>query len=144
MDAAYSWIKVLHILSLISWMAGLLYLPRLFVYHAEAGAFSPQAETFKVMELRLQRAIMLPAMLATWGSGLYLAINGGFFQTSWWIYVKLLLVVLMSGVHGFLGKTRKDFAAGDIKHGPDFYRVINEVPTILMIFIVILVVLKPF
>jgi putative membrane protein len=144
MDVAYSWVKILHILSLISWMVGLLYLPRLFVYHAQAGAFSPQAETFKIMELRLQRAIMLPAMIATWGSGLYLAINGGFFHSGWWIYAKLALVLGLSGLHGFLGRTRKDFAAGQISHGPDFYRVINEVPTLGMILIVILVVLKPF
>jgi putative membrane protein len=144
MDVAYSWIKVLHIVSVISWMVGLLYLPRLFVYHAEAGAFSPQAETFKIMELRLQRAIMLPAMIVTWASGLYLAINGGFFESAGWIYAKLLLVLGLSGVHGFLGKTRKDFASGHIGHGPDFYRVINEIPTLFLISIVILVVLKPF
>ncbi|WP_020173978.1 protoporphyrinogen oxidase HemJ [Methyloferula stellata] len=144
MDVVYSWIKILHIVSLISWMVGLFYLPRLFVYHAEAGAASPQAETFKVMELRLQRIIMLPAMLATWASGLYLAINGGFFESSGWIYAKLLLVLGLSGLHGFLGKTRKDFAMGYIGHSPEFYRVINEIPTLLLIFIVILVVLKPF
>jgi protoporphyrinogen IX oxidase len=144
MDAAYAWIKILHIVSVISWMSGLLYLPRLFVYHAEAGANSPQAKTFKVMELRLQRVIMLPAMLATWASGLYLAINGGFFQSSGWIYAKLLLILALSGLHGFLGKTRKDFAVGNIDHSPDFYRVINEIPTLFMILIVILVVLKPF
>ena len=120
MDTAYSWIKVLHLLSLISWMVGLLYLPRLFVYHAEAGAHSPQAETFKIMELRLQRAIMLPAMLVTWASGLYLAINGNYFHTGWWIYAKLLLVLGLSGLHGYLGKTRKDFAEGQIRHSPDF------------------------
>jgi putative membrane protein len=144
MDTAYLWIKVLHLLSLISWMVGLLYLPRLFVYHAAAGAFSPEAKTFQIMELRLQRAIMLPAMLVTWASGLYLAINGGFFHSGWWIYVKLLLVVGMSGLHGFLGKTRKDFAAGKSVHSSNFYRVINEVPTLGLIFIVMLVVLKPF
>ncbi len=144
MDGAYSWIKILHILSIISWMVGLLYLPRLFVYHAEAGAHSAQAETFKIMELRLQRGIMLPAMIAAWATGLYLAINGGFFHSGWWIYVKLAFVLGLSGLHGFLGKTRKDFAAGHIAHGPDYYRVINEVPTLGMIFIVILVVLKPF
>jgi protoporphyrinogen IX oxidase len=144
MDVAYSWIKILHIVSLISWMVGLLYLPRLFVYHAEAGAASPQAETFKIMELRLQRVIMLPAMLVTWASGLYLAINGGFFESGGWIYAKLLLVLGLSGLHGFLGKTRKDFAIGHIAHTPDFYRVINEIPTLFLILIVILVVLKPF
>jgi putative membrane protein len=143
MDTAYLWIKVLHLLSLISWMVGLLYLPRLFVYHAQVGAHSPQAETFKVMELRLQRAIMLPAMLMTWASGLYLAINGNYFHTGWWIYAKLLLVLGLSGLHGFLGKTRKDFAEGHIRHSPDFYRVINEVPTLGLILIVILVILKP-
>jgi putative membrane protein len=144
MDTAYAWIKILHLLSLISWMAGLFYLPRLFIYHVEAGAGSPQAETFKVMDLRLQRAIMLPAMLATWASGLYLAINGGFFETSGWIYAKLGLVLILSGLQGFLGKTRKDLAAGRFTHSSGFFRLINEVPTVCLIGIVILVILKPF
>jgi putative membrane protein len=125
-------------------MVGLFYLPRLFVYHVEAGPYSPQAETFKLMELRLQRQIMLPAMVATWASGLYLAINGGFFQSSGWIYAKLLCVLALSGLHGYLGKTRKDFARGHIVHSSGFYRGINEIPTILLIGIVILVILKPF
>jgi protoporphyrinogen IX oxidase len=144
MDIAYSWVKILHIVALISWMVGLFYMPRLFVYHALAGAASPQAETFKLMELRLQRIIMLPAMLVTWASGLYLAINGGYFLQSGWIYAKLLLVLGLSGLQGFLGKTRKDFDAGHIGHTADFYRVINEIPTVFLILIVILVVLKPF
>jgi len=144
MDTAYLWVKILHLISLISWMVGLLYLPRLFVYHAESGLASPQAQTFKIMELRLQRVIMLPAMLATWASGLFLAINGGYFHTGGWIYAKLLLVLILSGLHGFLGTTRKNLANGENRHSPDFFRVLNEVPTLCMIVIVILVVLKPF
>jgi len=144
MDTAARWVLILHIISVISWMVGLLYLPRLFVYHVESGLSSPQAQTFKIMELRLQRVIMLPAMLATWGSGLFLAINLGYLQSGGWIYAKLLLVLALSGLHGFLGKTRKDLAHGENTRSADFFRIINEVPTLCLILIVILVVLKPF
>ena len=139
----YPWIKVLHILALIAWMAGMLYLPRLFVYHAAAPTGSPQAETFKVMERRLMRAIMLPAMLVTWATGLLLAYEGGFF-TAGWLHSKLLLVVLMSGLHGYFSKLRKVFAEDANRRPGRFFRIINEVPTLLLIGIVILVVLKPF
>jgi protoporphyrinogen IX oxidase len=139
----YLWIKALHVIAVIAWMAGMLYLPRLFVYHCEAEAGSKQSETFKVMERRLLRAIMNPAMIVTWLAGLYLAWAGQFF-TAGWLHGKLLLVVLLSGVHGFCSRCVKDFAADRNTRSQKFYRIINEVPTVLMIGIVILVVVKPF
>jgi protoporphyrinogen IX oxidase len=139
----YEWIKALHIIAVISWMAGMLYLPRLFVYHCDAEAGSKQSETFKIMERRLLRAIMSPAMLVTWLAGLYLAWSGHWFSSGW-LHVKLLLVILMSGAHGFLIRCTKDFAADRNRRSQRFYRFINEVPTLLMIAIVILVVVKPF
>jgi len=140
----YEWIKALHVIAVISWMAGMLYLPRLFVYHCEAEAGSKQSETFKVMERRLLKAIINPAMIVTWLAGLYLAWAGHWFFTSWWIYGKLVLVLLLSGVHGFFVRWVRDFAADRNQRSQKFYRVINEVPTVLMIGIVILVVVKPF
>ena len=143
MSDSYLWIKALHVIAVIAWMAALLYLPRLFVYHAAAPVGSPQSEIFKVMERRLQRAIMLPAMLIVWATGFYLAWRGGWFVAGW-LHSKLLLVVALSGVHGFLGKLRKDFAADSNSRSQRFYRILNEVPTVLMVLIVILVVVKPF
>ena len=139
----YEWIKALHIIAVIAWMAGMLYLPRLFVYHCEAEPGSRQSETFKVMERRLLKAIINPAMIVTWLAGLYLAWAGHWFA-SHWMHVKLLLVLALSGVHGFFVRWVKDFAADRNRKSQKFYRVINEVPTLLMIGIVILVVLKPF
>ena len=106
----YPWFKAFHIIAVIAWMAGMLYLPRLFVYHCEAEAGSKQAETFKVMERRLLRAIINPAMVATWTFGLWLAWDGGFLRDGWF-HAKLLLVVVLSGVHGFLARCVRDFAA---------------------------------
>ncbi len=137
------WIKVLHIASIIAWMAGMLYLPRLFVYHSEAPKGSDQARTFEVMERRLMRFIMLPALLAVWASGLILAAHGGFFHSGW-LHVKLLLVLVISGLHGYFGRLRKDFATDANQHSPRFFRIINEIPTVLMLGIIILVVFKPF
>ena len=141
----YDWIKALHIISVIAWMAGMLYLPRLFVYHCAASPGSVQSETFKVMERRLLRGIINPAMIATWVFGLWLAweLPGGFARAHW-LHAKLALVIVMSGVHGLLARYRRDFAADRNRHSEKFYRIINEVPTILMIGIVLLVVLKPF
>ncbi|HEY0569573.1 MAG TPA: protoporphyrinogen oxidase HemJ [Xanthobacteraceae bacterium] len=138
----YDWLKVFHIISLIAWMAGMLYLPRLFVYHAVAEIGSPQSETFKVMERRLLRAIINPAMIATWIFGLWLAWQGGFLRAPW-LHGKLALVLLLSAVHGLFARWVKDFAADRNRHSQRFYRIINEVPTVLMIGIVILVVIKP-
>jgi putative membrane protein len=139
----YEWIKALHVIAVISWMAGMLYLPRLFVYHCEAEIGSKQSETFKVMERRLLRAIINPAMIVTWLAGLYLAWAGNWLSHPW-LHVKLLLVVLLSGVHGFFARCVKDFAADRNQRSQKFYRIINEVPTVLMIGIVILVIVKPF
>jgi protoporphyrinogen IX oxidase len=143
-DLVYEWIKALHVIAVIAWMAGMLYLPRLFVYHCEAEAGSRQSETFKVMERRLLKAIINPAMVVTWLAGLYLVWAGHWLVQSWWIYAKLVLVLILSGVHGLFARWVKDFAADRNRRSQKFYRVINEVPTILMIGIVILVVVKPF
>ena len=139
----YSWIKALHILAVISWMAGMLYLPRLMVYHAMAAAGSAQSETFKVMERRLLKAIINPAMAVTWLAGLWLAWSGGWFAAGWF-HAKLALVLVLSGVHGMLSRWVRDFAADRNTRSAKFYRIANEVPTLLMAGIVILVVVKPF
>lgn len=139
----YEWLAAFHVIAAIAWMAGLLYLPRLFVYHCEAEPGSRQSETFKVMERRLLKAIMTPAMIATWLLGLWLAWEGGWFKAGWF-HGKLVLVVGLSAAHGLFARWVKDFAADRNRHSQKFYRIINEVPTVLMIAIVILVVVKPF
>jgi len=139
----YEWLKAFHIIAVIAWMAGMLYLPRLFVYHCEADAGSRQSETFKVMERRLLRAIMNPAMIVTWLLGLWLAWKGNWFAAPW-LHLKFALVFAMSGVHGMLSRYVKDFAADRNRKSQKFYRIINEVPTALMILVVLLAVLKPF
>ncbi|WP_182087212.1 protoporphyrinogen oxidase HemJ [Aureimonas sp. ME7] len=137
------WVKSLHILAVISWMAGMLYLPRLFVYHTEAGVGSAQAETFKVMERRLMRGIINPAMIVTWVAGLWLAYEVYAFRGGW-LHAKLLFVVLLSGVHGYLSASRKRFERDEITKTSRHWRIVNEVPALLMVAIVILVVVKPF
>ena len=139
----YEWLKAFHIIAVIAWMAGMLYLPRLFVYHCEADVGSIQSETFKVMERRLLRVIINPAMIATWVLGLWLAWSGDFLKAPW-LHGKLVLVLAMSGVHGMLSRYVKDFAADRRRKSQKFFRIINEVPTVLMILIVILAVVKPF
>ena len=139
----YLWLKAFHIIAVIAWMAGMLYLPRLFVYHCEAEIGSKQSETFKVMERRLLRAIINPAMVATWVLGLWLAWEGGFFKSGW-LHGKLLLVLILSGMHGLLSRCVREFAEDRNIHSQKFYRIVNEIPTVLMIGIVILVVVKPF
>jgi putative membrane protein len=144
----YGWVKALHIIAVIAWMAGMLYLPRLFVYHCAAEKGSVESETFKVMERRLLRAIINPAMIATWVLGLSLAWLGPDSHYGWfaspWLQAKLVFVVILSALHGFFSSWVKAFAADSNQHSRRFYRVINEIPTILMIVIVILAVLKPF
>jgi protoporphyrinogen IX oxidase len=142
MSNAYLWVKVLHILAVISWMAGMLYLPRLFVYHAGSVPGSAQAATFAVMERRLMRVIMLPAMLVTWATGLALATQGGFFAAGW-LHGKLALVLALSVLHGYFSKLRKNFAEDKNRRETRFFRMINEVPALLMAGIVVLVVFKP-
>ena len=139
----YEWIKALHVIAVISWMAGMLYLPRLFVYHCEADAGSPQSETLKVMERRLLKAIINPAMVVSWLAGLYLAWAGHWLSAGWF-HGKLLLVLILSGIHGLFSRWVKDFANDRNHRSQKFYRIINEVPTILMIGIVVLVIVKPF
>ena len=139
----YLWIKALHIIAVIAWMAAMLYLPRLMVYHAMAEVGSATSETFKVMERRLLKAIATPAMIVTWLAGLVLIYEGGWIASPW-LHLKLVLVLAMSAIHGLLARWVRDFAADANTRTAKFYRIINEVPTVLMIGIVILVVLKPF
>lgn len=139
----YLWLKALHVIAVISWMAGMLYLPRLFVYHAGVPAGSPQSETFKVMERRLLKAIINPAMVVSVVLGLWLAWDGDWFRAGW-LHGKILLVVLMLGVHGMLAGGVRRFAGDRNTRTQRYFRVLNEVPTVLLIGIVILVVVKPF
>ena len=139
----YLWLKAFHVVAMVAWMAGMLYLPRLFVYHCEAEAGSKQSETYKVMEWRLLKAIINPAMAVTWLAGLYLAWSGHWYMSGWF-HAKFALVIVLSGVHGFFSRWVKDFAADRNTRNQKFYRIINEVPTVLMIGIVILVIVKPF
>lgn len=140
---AYLWLKVLHVLAIVSWMAGLLYLPRLFVYHVDAPKGSQQSETFKVMERRLLRAIMTPAMIVAWTSGLAIAWQQQFFSHGWF-HGKLALVALLTSVHVWLSMAVKSFAEDRNDKSGVYFRVLNEVPTLLMIGIVIFVIVKPF
>jgi protoporphyrinogen IX oxidase len=139
----YSWLLALHIIAVIAWMAGMLYLPRLYVYHAKAKPGSELSETFKVMERRLLRAIINPAMIAAWALGLLLAWQGHHWGEGWF-HAKLGLLVCMQLVHAGYARWRRQFAADANRHGDRFYRVMNEVPTALLILIVLLAVLKPF
>ena len=139
----YEWIKALHIIAVIAWMAGMLYLPRLMVYHCAAEVGSVQSETFKVMERRLLKAIINPAMIVTWLAGLWLVYEGGWYRAGWFD-AKFALVLAMSAMHGFLVRWVRDFAEDRNLRPARFYRIANEVPTVLMIGIVILVVVKPF
>lgn len=138
----YLWLKAFHIIAVIAWMAGMLYLPRLFVYHCDAPVGSRQSETFKVMERRLFKAIINPAIVTAWILGLYLAWEGDWFSSPWF-HAKLTLAVIMSGLHGFYSRWLRAFAEDRNTHSAKFFRIMNEVPTVLMIGIVILVVIKP-
>jgi putative membrane protein len=141
----YLWLKAAHVVAVIAWMAGMLYLPRLFVYHCEAEPGSKQSETFKVMERRLLRYITTPAMLASWVLGLALAFSGVIdWPRDGWFHAKLILVVALSAYHGALAKWTRDFALDRNAHSARFYRIANEVPTLLMIGIVILAIVRPF
>lgn len=141
----YLWIKALHIIAVIGWMAGMLYLPRLFVYHCETAPGSAESERFKVMERKLLRMIINPAMIAVWILGLTLSFLPA--TDAWhqhWFHAKFTLVIVMSGVHGLYASWVKRFARDANTHTQRFYRLWNEVPTVLMVAIVILVVVKPF
>ncbi len=139
----YLWVKALHVIAIIAWMAGLLYLPRLFVYHTKAPAGSTEAETFKVMERRLLKAIMNPAMIVAWLAGLWLAWTTSAW-TEGWFHLKLTLVVILSAYHMWLGAKRRAFEADANRISERGWRFLNEVPTLLMIGIVIAVIVRPF
>ncbi|HEY5216315.1 MAG TPA: protoporphyrinogen oxidase HemJ [Pseudolabrys sp.] len=138
----YLWLKAFHIIAVISWMAGLLYLPRLFVYHTMAKPGSEQSETFKVMERRLLKYIMLPAMIVSWGLGIAMILQGHLLTVPWF-QAKLVAVLALSAMHGLLSRGTRDFSLNRNRHTQKFFRIVNEIPTILMIAIVLLVVLKP-
>jgi putative membrane protein len=141
----YPWIKAFHIISLIAWMAAMFYLPRLYVYHCQVAVGSAESERFKVMERRLLKQIMTPAMIATWVFGILLVLTPGIITwTEGWWYVKLVSVILLTGFHGAMSKWRKDFLNDRNRRPERFYRIANEVPTVLMFVIVIMVVVKPF
>jgi len=142
-DGFYPWAKAIHVIAVIAWMAGMLYLPRLFVYHVEAVKGSAQSETFKVMERRLLRGIINPAMTVTWMFGLWLAWKGFGFQGGW-LHAKILAVLLLSALHGYLAGALRKFADDRNEKPARHWRIVNEIPTLLMIVIVVLVVVKPF
>ncbi|MBK8007629.1 MAG: protoporphyrinogen oxidase HemJ [Rhizobiales bacterium] len=137
------WIKALHIIAVISWMAALLYLPRLLVYHCSASKGSIQSETFKIMERRLLKAIALPAMIVTWLAGLWRVYETGAWRSGW-MHAKFVLVLALSAAHGMQAKWVREFAADANARPERFYRLVNEIPTLLMIGIVVLAVVKPF
>jgi putative membrane protein len=139
----YLWLKAAHVIAIIAWMAGMLYLPRLFVYHCDAPAGSVQSETFKIMERRLLKGIINPAMIAAWLLGLWLAWDGGWFSSGW-LHVKLAAVLAMSGLHGYFSRAVRAFAQDRNTRSSAHWRLMNEVPTLLLIVIVIMVIVKPF
>ncbi len=145
LTALYPWTKSLHIISMVAWMAGMFYLPRLFVYHCDTKPGSSDSERFKVMEYRLLRQIINPAMAATWVFGILLVLTPGVIDWSagWW-YVKLTCVLLLSGLHGAMSKWRREFMEDRNTRSHRFYRIANEVPTLLLVVIVIMVIVRPF
>lgn len=141
----YLWLKSIHIISVVCWMAGLFYLPRLFVYHTKTKAQSEASLMFQTMERKLARIIMLPSLVMTWGTGVaLLCVPGMWVSPMGWIHLKFFLVILLSGFHGFLIRCLKDFARDQNRHSEGFFRIINEAPIFFLILIVFLVVLKPF
>ena len=141
----YDWIKAVHIMAVIAWMAGLFYLPRLFVYHVERATVGSELDTtFQIMEEKLLRVIMNPAMIVAWIAGLVLISLGAFDWGAAWSWIKIVCVILMTGTHGWMGTRRKEFAAGTNSRSGRTYRLFNEVPTVLMLFIVVAVVVRPF
>jgi putative membrane protein len=142
---AYPWLKAFHVISVIAWMAGMLYLPRLYVYHCDVAPGSAESERFKVMERRLLKQIINPAMMATWTFGFLLVLTPGVISWHWgWWDVKFASVLLLSAFHGNLSKWRREFLEDRNVRPQRFYRVANEVPTLLMIIIVIMVIVRPF
>jgi putative membrane protein len=144
MEDYFLWYKALHILAVISWMAAMLYMPRLFVYHTRAEAGSEMDKTFQLMERKLFRVIMTPAMIVTYIFGILVAYIYGMEALGIWFHIKMLAVVVLTAFHGIMAKWRKDFANGNNKHSERFYRMVNEIPAIFMIIAVIMVIVKPF
>ncbi|MEK9799756.1 MAG: protoporphyrinogen oxidase HemJ [Alphaproteobacteria bacterium] len=140
----YLYVKALHIIAAVSWMAGLLYLPRLFVYHADTDIGSVRAETFKVMERRLLKAIMNPAMIATFGFGIWMLYLNPSLLLEGWMHVKIVCVLAMAGCHGIFGRIRWQLENDQTPYSSKAYRIWNEVPTVLLIVIVIMAVVEPF
>ena len=141
----YLWFLAFHLISVMFWMAGMYYLPRLFVYHHEAYEQGEAVETFVTMEHKLLKIIMNPAMIAAWIFALLLMARPGFFEmVTYWFWVKFVCVILMTGFHGFLAATRRRMAEGLMQRSSTFYRKINEIPPILTVIIVIMVIVKPF
>lgn len=141
----YAWIKALHIMAVIAWMAGLFYLPRLFVYHTERATVGSELDsTFQIMEEKLLRVIMTPAMIVAWIAGLIMIGLGAFDWGSVWAWAKIIAVILMTGAHGWMSIRRKEFAAGQNTRSGRTYRLFNEVPTVLMVVIVVAVIVRPF
>ncbi|MFH1157856.1 MAG: protoporphyrinogen oxidase HemJ [Pseudomonadota bacterium] len=141
----YLWLRALHVVAVISWMAGLFYLPRLYVYHVGAGKGSNLSETFKIMERKLLHIIMTPAMVLTWISGTAMIVaNPGMFTAGKWLHIKLAAVLLMQIFHVCLSGWRKDFLRDENRHTGSFYRKANEIPTLLMFVIVAMAIIKPF
>ncbi len=143
MNDGYHWLLAFHIIAMVAWMAGIFYLPRLFVYHADAAVGSDKSETYKVMERRLLRGIMTPAMIGTWAAGIALVTWHHLYDQGWFM-AKFVLVLGMTGIHFWLSARRKDFAADANRFPSRTYRMVNEIPTLLLVGIVILVVVKPF
>ena len=141
----YPWTKTLHVISMVAWMAGMFYLPRLYVYHCDMQPGSRESERFKVMEYRLLKQIINPAMIATWVFGILLVLTPGVIDwTSGWWHVKLTAVLLMSGFHGAMSKWRREFMEDRNKRSHRYYRFANEVPTLLLMVIVVMVIVRPF
>jgi protoporphyrinogen IX oxidase len=145
LNSVYPWIKALHVIAMVAWMAGMLYLPRLYVYHCETVSGSAESGRFKVMERRLLKQIINPAMIATWTFGVLLVLTPGVIDWGWgWWHVKLAAVILLSGLHGMLSRWRHDFLVDRNVRPQKFYRVVNEVPTLLLVVIVVMVIVRPF
>lgn len=140
----YDWIKAIHLIAVISWMVGLLYLPRIYVYHTKTAIGSEMDLTFQVMEHKLMKIIMNPAMIITYISGLIIAYIYGFAALGVWFHIKMTSVLSLTIIHAFLSKWRKSFAKGKNRHSENFYRIFNEVPTIFMMIAIIMVIVKPF
>ena len=140
----YEWFKALHIISVISWMAGMFYLPRLYVYHSMTKPGSEMDKTFQTMEYRLFKIIMNPSMISTYVFGIITSHIYGFGALGKWFHIKMLMVIILTILHGIFARWRKDFVGGKNTRSDKFYRFINEIPVVLMIVAVFMVVLKPF